>query len=217
MRMLVCVAVIAIGSAPAPASAQSAPDFSQLHVNVGDKVYVTDLATGVEVSGPLTSLTPTEMAINGHVCAGTRAENREGWRSVWDGTLIAAARHARGDDDRFRGMPPSLVGHAVSGALSYGLIGALSTACTRGAPITGVRRVPALRLPNALVDSVRSVSRSHSRSESVSVQACWRTACACWSILSASSQRCRRLPKLRVGRVRQTFLRFTQESGTPFT
>jgi hypothetical protein len=65
MRTLLCLAVIAIGLAPAPAAAQSAPDFSRLHVNVGDKVYVTDMTTGVEVSGPLTSLTPTELAING--------------------------------------------------------------------------------------------------------------------------------------------------------
>ena len=46
MRVLVCLAVIAMGSAAAPAAAQSAPDFSQLHVNVGDKVYVTDMTTG---------------------------------------------------------------------------------------------------------------------------------------------------------------------------
>jgi hypothetical protein len=135
MRMLVCLAVIAIGSAPAPAAAQSAPDFSQLHVNVGDKVYVTDLATGVEVSGPLTSLTATELAINGHMFApapGLKID--KAGDPIWDGTLIAAglgtlAGTTIGSEAC---LHHSLWPCAISGAVSYGLIGALIDSLHKG-------------------------------------------------------------------------------------
>jgi hypothetical protein len=135
MRMLVCLAVIAIGLAPAPAAAQSAPDFSQLHVNVGDKVYVTDMTTGVEVSGPLTSLTPTELAINGHMftpAPGMKIE--KAGDPIWDGTLIAAglgtlAGTTIGSEAC---LHHSLWPCAISGALSYGLIGALIDSLHKG-------------------------------------------------------------------------------------
>jgi hypothetical protein len=143
MRMLVCLAVIAIGSAPAPAAAQSAPDFSRLHVNVGDRVYVTDLATGVEVSGPLTSLTATELAINGHMFApapGLKID--KAGDPIWDGTLIAAgigtlAGTTVGSEAC---LHHSLWPCAISGALSYGLIGALIDSLHKGR--TGIYKSP---------------------------------------------------------------------------
>jgi hypothetical protein len=143
MRMLVCLAVIAIGLAPAPAAAQSAPDFSQLHVNVGDKVYVTDMTTGVEVSGPLTSLTPTELAINGHMftpAPGMKIE--KAGDPIWDGTLIAAglgtlAGTTVGSEAC---LHHSLWPCAISGALSYGLIGALIDSLHKGR--TGIYKSP---------------------------------------------------------------------------
>jgi hypothetical protein len=143
MRMLVCVAVIAIGSAPASAAAQSAPDFSQLHVNVGDKVYVTDLATGVEVSGPLTSLAPTELAINGHMFApapGLKIE--KAGDPIWDGTLIAAGIGVLSGTTvgSEACLHHSLWPCAISGALSYGLIGALIDSLHKGR--TGIYKSP---------------------------------------------------------------------------
>jgi hypothetical protein len=154
MRTLVCVAVIAIGS-PAPAAAQSAPDFSQLHVNVGDKVYVTDMTTGVEVSGPLTSLSASELAINGHVFApAPDLKIEKAGDPVWDGTLIGAgigvlAGTTVGSEAC---LHHSLWPCAISGAVSYGLIGALIDSLHKGrtriyrsssgSPATSVRLMP---------------------------------------------------------------------------
>jgi hypothetical protein len=135
MRVLVCFALVAIGWAPAPAAAQSAPDFSQLQVNVGERVYVTDMTTGVEVSGPLTSLTAGELGINGHVFApGPGLKIEKAGDPVWDGTLIAAgigtlAGTTIGSEAC---LHHSLWPCAISGALSYGLIGALIDSLHKG-------------------------------------------------------------------------------------
>lgn len=162
MRMLVCVAVIAIGSAPA--AAQSAPDFSQLHVNVGDKVYVTDLATGVEVSGPLTSLAPTELAINGHMFApapGLKIE--KAGDPIWDGTLIAAGIGVLSGTTvgSEACLHHSLWPCAISGALSYGLIGALIDSLHKGR--TGIYKSPS----SSPAASLRLVPLADSRQKGV--------------------------------------------------
>ena len=135
--LLVCLAVIAIGSAPALAAAQSAPDFSQLHVNVGDKVYVTDMTTGVEVSGPLTSLSASELGINGHVFApAPDLKIEKAGDPVWDGTLIGAGIGVLSGTTvgSEACLHHSLWPCAVSGALSYGLIGALIDSLHKGRP-----------------------------------------------------------------------------------
>jgi hypothetical protein len=135
MRVLVCLAGIAILSAPALAAAQPAPDFSQLHVNVGDKVYVTDMTTGVEVSGPLTSFSATELAINGRVFAPAPGlKIQKAGDRIWDGTLIAAgigtlAGTTVGSEAC---LHHSLWPCAISGAVSYGLIGALIDSLHKG-------------------------------------------------------------------------------------
>lgn len=66
MRALIYLVGIAIASSPARIMAQGAPDFSALHVKVGDRVYITDATTGVEVNGPLAALTETRLVINGY-------------------------------------------------------------------------------------------------------------------------------------------------------
>jgi hypothetical protein len=135
MRVLVALVGFAIGSIPALAAAQSAPDFSALDVKVGEKVYVTDLATGVEVSGPLTALTATELGINGRSFApapGMKIE--KAGDPIWDGTLIAAgigtlAGTTVGSEAC---LHHSLWPCAISGAISYGLIGALIDSLHKG-------------------------------------------------------------------------------------
>src|SRR5471030_443476 len=70
-----------------PASAQD--DFSRLKVKLGQIVYVTDASTGVEVSGPLTSVTPRDLSIDGY-----RFQPKPGLKieragdSVWDGAAL---------------------------------------------------------------------------------------------------------------------------------
>ena len=69
------------------ASAQD--DFGRLKVKLGQIVYVTDASSGVEVSGPLTSLAPRELSIDGY-----RFEPKPGLKieragdSVWDGAAL---------------------------------------------------------------------------------------------------------------------------------
>jgi hypothetical protein len=132
MRVLVVLVAIAI---PALAAAQNVPDFSVLDVKVGDRVYVTDMATGVEVSGPLTALTATELGINGHVFApGPGLKIEKAGDPIWDGTLIAAglgtlAGTIVGSEAC---LHHSLWPCAISGALSYGLIGALVDSLHKG-------------------------------------------------------------------------------------
>jgi hypothetical protein len=164
MRVLVCLAVIAIGSPAAAAAAQSTPDFSQLHVNVGDKVYVTDMMTGVEVSGPLTSLTATELGINGHVFAPAPGlKIQKAGDPIWDGTLIAAGLGTLSGTTigSEACLHHSLWPCAISGALSYGLIGALIDSLHTGR--TRIYRSPS-SLPAA---SLRLLPLADSRQKGV--------------------------------------------------
>ena len=65
MRFLACIIGCAV-AIPDAAAAQTAPDFSMLRLKVGDTIYVTDLETGVEVSGALKTLTAAGLSINGY-------------------------------------------------------------------------------------------------------------------------------------------------------
>ena len=70
------------------AGAQPSPDFSALKVKVGDIIYVTDRETGVVVSGRLKALSPSEIAVDGHVFQphpGLQIQ-REG-DAIWEGAL----------------------------------------------------------------------------------------------------------------------------------
>jgi hypothetical protein len=103
MRALLCLIGCAIAIPTATVSAQSAADFSALPVNVGehaldfshlpikagDKIYVTEAATGVEVSGPVKTITPGALALNGYSFTpeSTLKIERPG-DPLWDGALI---------------------------------------------------------------------------------------------------------------------------------
>src|SRR5258708_903425 len=67
---------------------QTPQDFSQLKAKVGDIVYVTDLTTGVEVSGPLSDISGLRLAIDGYVfapAASLKIERRGD--PIWDGAV----------------------------------------------------------------------------------------------------------------------------------
>jgi hypothetical protein len=71
-------------------SALAQSDFSNLKIKPGDIVYVTD-ATGVEVSGPVTSLAPSLLSIGSHSFApmpGLKIERRGD--PIWDGAVYGA-------------------------------------------------------------------------------------------------------------------------------
>lgn len=166
MRALVCCVGFAVASLPTIATAQNVQDFSALHVSVGDKVYVTDSTTGVEVSGPLTALTAVELTINGRVFAPAPGLTIDkAGDPIWDGTLIASGIGV------LSGMTigseaclhHSLWPCAVSGAVSWGLIGALVDSLHQGR--TRVYRSRS-RSPAA---SVRLVPRMDHRQKSVSL------------------------------------------------
>jgi len=75
--------------ASGPASAQNVQDFSALRARIGETIYVTDAATGVEVGGKLTMLAPGALSIDGYTFApaeGLKIE-RPG-DPIWDGALI---------------------------------------------------------------------------------------------------------------------------------
>ena len=81
------LAIVICAAVPVRASAQD--DFSRLKAKLGQIVYVTDANTGIEVSGPLTSLSPTELSIDGY-----RFESHSGMKierrgdSLWNGAAI---------------------------------------------------------------------------------------------------------------------------------
>jgi hypothetical protein len=71
------------------AAAQSAPDFSHLPIKVGDKIYVTEAGTGVEISGALKTLTPGELALDGYTFTpGSTLRIERPGDPLWDGALI---------------------------------------------------------------------------------------------------------------------------------
>lgn len=88
MRTVGSIIILILASA-GEAAAQPPPDFSTLKVKAGDTVFVTDTSTGVEVSGRLSALSPSELSIDGY-----RFEPRPALKiersgdSVWDGFLV---------------------------------------------------------------------------------------------------------------------------------
>lgn len=166
MRALACGVGFAIAWLPVVAGAQNVQDFSALHVSVGDKVYVTDAATGVEVSGPLTALTAAELTINGHLFTPVPGLTIEkAGDPIWDGTLIAAGIGVLsgltiGSEAC---LHHSLWPCAVSGAVSWGLIGALVDSLHKGR--TRVYRSPS----GPPAASVRLVPRIDPRQTSVAL------------------------------------------------
>ena len=64
-------------------------DFSRLRLLVGDVVYVTDLTTGVEVKGPIRSLSPDALAIDGlQFEIGQPLKIELAGDPIWDGAAI---------------------------------------------------------------------------------------------------------------------------------
>jgi hypothetical protein len=94
MRRIMWLSVLLILAGASPAQAQ---DFSTVlaRARVGDHLFVTDRTTGVEVSGTLTSLGPSELRIDGYVFA---CLNRSNWHCALRG-----------------GLAYSLVGAAIDG------------------------------------------------------------------------------------------------------
>ena len=92
----------------AVAGAQSLEDFARLKVKPGDTVYVLDEQTGVEVTGPVRSVTPAELKVEGYSFKpmdGLKIERRGD--PIWDGALLGGgARGARRHHSRCGGMPP---------------------------------------------------------------------------------------------------------------
>ena len=100
MRVLLSVIGCALATSTATAAAQTAPDFSTLRLKVGDTIYVTDTATGVEVSGPLKTFTAAQLSIDGYVFTpvpGLRID-RPG-DPIWDGAPHRLRRRRPSRDD----------------------------------------------------------------------------------------------------------------------
>lgn len=92
MKLTRVAAVLACGLAwrlAAPDRATAQGDFAGLKVKPGDIVYVTDTATGVEVSGRLATLSPLALSIDGYRFepAPTIRVERRG-DSDWNGAAI---------------------------------------------------------------------------------------------------------------------------------
>ena len=81
-------ALVCVVAWPTIAAAQTASDFSHLPVKVGDTIYVTE-ATGVEVSGPVKTLTPDALAVAGYTFTpGSTSRIERPGDPLWDGALI---------------------------------------------------------------------------------------------------------------------------------
>jgi hypothetical protein len=84
-----------VGEGTSDCLRQEPPDhrgFAALPLTVGDVVYVTDLRTGVEVSGRVTEVTPTTLAIDGYTFQSEMdlKIDRRG-HSLWKGAAIGFA------------------------------------------------------------------------------------------------------------------------------
>jgi hypothetical protein len=85
---LSALALLLLFVGPARLAGQTPQDFSQLKAKAGDIVYVTDLTTGVEVSGPLSDVSDLRLAIDGYVfapAASLKIERRGD--PIWDGAV----------------------------------------------------------------------------------------------------------------------------------
>jgi hypothetical protein len=122
--MLACIASAQPHVPQAPATPA---DFSGLRLRIGDIVYVRDTQQNVEVRGPLRSLSPHEVLIDGYRFAPTAGLEieREG-DAIWNGAAIGfllggvagVTVGAEGCLDRAK------IYCFVGGGLTYGAIGA---------------------------------------------------------------------------------------------
>jgi hypothetical protein len=127
IRALLCWVGIAIASSPALAAAQSVPDFSALRVKVGDRLYVTNEETGVEVNGPLEMISGRQLALDGYVFTpGPALTIERSGDSIWDG---AAVGFCLGAFLLYPVAPETFVaqggGFRLNNGLLWGAIGAL--------------------------------------------------------------------------------------------
>jgi hypothetical protein len=110
------------------AAPAAAPDFSGIRLRVGDVVYVTDLETGVEVKGPIRSLSPGLLAIDGYRFeAGRSLKIERPGDPIWDGAAIGFGVGALfgvsiGSEACLHAPKWQC---AVSGGVSYAALGAL--------------------------------------------------------------------------------------------
>jgi hypothetical protein len=86
MRMFIAL-LICLAAWPPLVDAQT--DFARLRVKLGETVYVTDTTTGVEVGGPLKTLSPSQLSIDGHVFSpGPNLTIERRGDPVWDGAAM---------------------------------------------------------------------------------------------------------------------------------
>ena len=156
MRALVCGIGFVMLSSPALLAAQTAPDFSSLRAGVGDKVVITD-ASGVEVGGRVTALTPSALSIDGYAFSPADAVKIERpGDSIWNGAAIGYGVGALfgltiGAEACLHGSTWRCVN---AGGITYGLLGAIIDFAHKGrrtiykspsgAPRKVVRLVPDL-------------------------------------------------------------------------
>jgi hypothetical protein len=102
-------------------------DFSRLRLKIGDFIHVKNPGQNVEVSGPLKSLSPLELAIDGYRFAPNAGlEIERAGDTIWDGAAIGfvlgglagVTVGAEGCLDRAR------IHCFVGGGLAYGALGA---------------------------------------------------------------------------------------------
>jgi hypothetical protein len=141
---------------PTPTASAQPKDFSLLRVKVGDTIFVTDAATGVEVSGPLTTLAPARLSIDGYAFTPESAFTiaRAG-DPIWGG---AAVGFALGAFALYPVVPETFVSQGgrfrINNGLMWGAIGALIDRAHKGrttiyrggadSPGRSVRLVPEL-------------------------------------------------------------------------
>jgi hypothetical protein len=127
MRALLRWVGIAIASSTALAAAQTAPDFSALRVKVGDRLYVTNEETGVEVNGLLEMISGGQLAIDGYVFTpGPALTIKRSGDAVWDGAAIGFSLRALA---LYPVAPETFVSQGgrfrLNNGLMWGAIGAL--------------------------------------------------------------------------------------------
>ena len=131
MRTIILSVLVLLSGIPLAAEQQASPapsDFSRLRLRVGDVIYVTDLATGVEVKGPVRSLSPGSLAIDGYRFeAGRSLKIERPGDPIWDGAAIGFGVGALfgvsvGSEACLHASKWSCV---VSGGVSYAALGAV--------------------------------------------------------------------------------------------
>jgi len=119
---------------PLPTASAQPQDFSLLRVKVGDTIFVTDAATGVAVSGPLTALSPARLSIDGYAFTPDSALKIErAGDPIWGG---AAVGFALGAFALYPVAPETFVSQGgrfrINNGLMWGAIGALIDRAHKG-------------------------------------------------------------------------------------